>query len=111
MIWADRDNQVVKWCSEEIVVPYFDPVKQRMRRYFVDFAMVVKTNNHGIKKYLVEVKPDKETRPPIGKRKTKQLNEAIMTYTTNKAKWEAAEVFAQRNGMEFIILTEKHLKT
>ena len=31
-------------------------------------------------------------------------------YVKNQAKWQAATEFCKRKGLEFIILTEKHLK-
>lgn len=110
MNMVDTQPAYISWNSEEIVIPYMSPVDNRMHRYFVDFAMVVKTRSGTIKKYLVEVKPDAQTRMPVGTRKTKALLEATMTYSINNAKWEAADKWAKKNGMEFIIFTEKHLK-
>jgi hypothetical protein len=36
------------------------------------------------------------------------LNE-VSTYSKNLAKWKAAEAFAMKHGMQFLILTEKDL--
>jgi hypothetical protein len=110
MKWADLNPQVLKWVSEEIVIPYYSPVDMKMHRYFVDFAILVKNNKAQIKKYLVEVKPDAQTRPPTGTKKTKRLLEETRTYAINKAKWTAADAWAVKNGMEFCVITEKHLK-
>lgn len=110
MNWADTQTSVTHWNSEEIIVPYISPVDNRTHRYFVDFAIAIKTRSGVVKKYLVEVKPDAQTRMPVGTRKTKALLEATMTFSVNNAKWAAAEKWAVKNGMEFIIFTEKHLK-
>jgi hypothetical protein len=65
------------------------------------------------KKYLVEIKPEKQTQKPDFTnskcRKSTILYEQ-MTYVTNCAKWEAAKFFAKTHDMQFIILTEKDLK-
>lgn len=81
-----------------------------MHRYFVDFGIAMRSKDGSIKKYLVEVKPFKETIPPTGKRKTKQLIEALATYSVNQSKWDAAREWAKKNGMEFEIFTEKNMK-
>ena len=33
-----------------------------------------------------------------------------MTYVVNQAKWKAADEFCKKQNIEFIVLTEKHLK-
>lgn len=39
----DLSSDVLYWQSEELTVPYFDPVKKRTRRYFPDFIVRMKT--------------------------------------------------------------------
>lgn len=108
--YCDLNPGVLEWASEEIVVPYFDPVKNKMRRYFVDFWVKIKTQDGQIKKFLIEIKPDKFTRPPVQpKRKSKAYIEEALQYATNCAKWEAANKVCKDNGVEFLILTENHL--
>lgn len=109
MKWADNNPGVLKWTSEELVINYFSPVDQRNHRYFVDFAVLVKTRTGEQKKYAVEVKPFKETLPPTGTKKTRRLLQETATYVTNQAKWAAADVWCKKNGMEFLVLTEKEL--
>lgn len=109
MLWADNNPNVLKWNSEEMIVNYISPIDNRQHRYFVDFVIMVKTRNNEIKKYVVEIKPSAQTEKPKTKNK-KRLLEESMTYAVNQAKWEAAHAFCQKRGMEFIVLTEKHLK-
>ena len=59
---------------------------------------------------IVEVKPAKQTKPPSGKRKTKQYLNEVTTYVKNISKWEAAEKYAEQRGWKFIIWTEHELK-
>ena len=66
----------------------------------------------GIKKFLVEVKPYKQTIKPTetpGKHKKALLYEQL-TYIQNQAKWEAARQWCKSRGIEFTILTEKELR-
>jgi hypothetical protein len=59
--------------------------------------------------YIIEVKPDRETRPPTQKKKTKRFIQESITYVINECKWKAATEFCKDHGWEFKILTEKDL--
>jgi hypothetical protein len=107
MHWLDTKDDVVAWGSEEVVIPYRDPVEGRQRRYFVDFYARIKNKEGQIKTYLIEVKPKKQTMEPEKKtRITKQYIQEVYTYAVNKAKWDSAKEFCADKGWEFIILTE-----
>lgn len=110
MKWADNNPAIVRWISEEIVVPYLSPVDGKMHRYFTDFAILVDKGPAGTKKYMIEIKPEVQTLPPKrGKRTTNKYVNSLATYAVNQSKWAAAEEFCKRQGMQFMILTEKHL--
>ena len=108
--WLDRNNNVIKWSSENTVIPNYDPVQMKKRRYYPDFFAEMKTKNGSVK-YIIEVKPHKETVPPVkkGKKtsKTKLFQEA--TYLTNMAKFKAAEQYCSKLNYKFKVLTEKQL--
>lgn len=106
MKWCDVTPSVLEWGSEEIIIPYISPVDGKRHRYFPDFY--VKIQN---KKYLVEVKPYKQTKEPkTQKRHTKRYINEVVTYAVNQAKWKAATEFCVDNGWEFMLITEKELK-
>ena len=81
-----------------------------MHRYFVDNIVTIKEQNN-IKTYLVEIKPSKQTKPPVPSNRKKKSTVIYenYTYAVNCAKWEAAEKYAKSKNLEFIILTEKEL--
>lgn len=111
LIWCDRDPAVLKYSSEEVVVPYIKPTDNKVHRYFVDAKITVKDTAGNIKTYLIEIKPYSQTKPPVVKaRKTKAYIDAVMTWAVNDAKWKAARVYAKKTGCEFKILTEHDLK-
>ena len=64
-----------------------------------------------IEKYLIEIKPKKQTQPPTqhGNKKQSTVLYENMTYIKNMAKWEAARKWCKRKGYKFQILTEEHL--
>lgn len=104
-IWCDKNPQIIRWSSEETIIPYVSPVDGRTHRYFVDFK--IQTVNG--KTYLVEIKPFKQTLPPESKRKTKRYLEEAATFLVNQAKWEYAKKYAKARNWEFIVITEKEL--
>ena len=110
MKWCDMNNNILQWGSEEIVVPYRSPLDGRIHRYFVDFYIKVRSRNGSIKKYLIEIKPKKQTvEPTQPKRKTPRYINEVTTYVVNQAKWEAAREWCADRQLEFLILTEDHL--
>lgn len=110
MRWCDHNPAVLEWGSETVVIPYKSPVDNKLHRYFVDFYVKVKDKFGKITKYLVEIKPEKYTKPPeIPKKKTRRFLEEVFTYGTNQAKWKAANEFCEDRGMKFLVLTESDL--
>jgi hypothetical protein len=103
--WCDSNTHVVKFSSEETIIPYISPIDNKPHRYFVDFKIVLSTG----KTYLIEIKPSSQTVPPVGTRKTKRLLQETATFLVNQAKWHAAERFAISRGWEFKVLTEYDL--
>lgn len=107
MNWCDNTPSIVNWASEETVIPYICPTDNRAHRYFVDFKIKVQDKTGAVKTYLVEVKPDRQTRPPVAPaRKTKRFLQEVMTWGKNDAKWKYAREYCADRGWEFIILTE-----
>lgn len=108
--YLDNNPLVIEFGSEEIVIPYVSPIDGKYHRYFVDFYFKVKTKDNIIKKYLIEIKPHNQTLEP---RKPKRITESyvtsVKTYLVNHAKWKAAEAFAKKNDMTFMLITEKQL--
>lgn len=107
MVFCDLNENVLKWGSEEIYVPYVSPLDEKIHRYFIDFFVEIKTKN-GIEKYLIEVKPFKKCQPPIERNSGKYLRE-LNEWKVNRSKWKSATEFANKNNLKFKILTEKEL--
>jgi hypothetical protein len=106
----DDNLNVVRWASEEVVIPYISPIDNRPHRYFVDFYVEAKLADGSIKKMLLEVKPAAQTKPPKApKRRTKRYLSEVMTWGVNEAKWKAAKEFCLDKGWEFRIITEAEL--
>ena len=110
MVYCDRNDNILEWGSEEIIIPYRSPLDGRIHRYFPDFYVKVKQKDGSVKKMLIEVKPKSTMWPPKQpKRKTPRFVQEVRTWGVNKAKWEAAIEYCNDRKMEFKILTEDHL--
>ena len=110
MQYCDTNINIVRWSSEEIVIPYRSPVDNRIHRYFPDFYVKYKDIRGKMHEKVIEIKPAKQVKEPkMQKRKTKKYVSEVFTYATNQAKWEAAENFCKDRRWEFQILTEKEL--
>ena len=110
MRYCDTNINILEWGSEEMYVWYRSPVDNRPHRYFPDFYIKAKESNGKIKKYIIEVKPKKQTAPPPKpKRQTKGYLREAFEYARNQAKWKAANEWCIDRGFEFKVLTEKEL--
>lgn len=107
-LMCDNNPSIVKWNSEDVVIPYVSPLDNKPHRYFIDLYV---ENNKG-EKFLVEIKPYSQTLPPkkTAKKRQRTLLNEVQTYMVNDAKWQAAKSFAEKNGCKFVIMTERDIK-
>ena len=101
--FCDEHPSILKWCSEEVSIPYMSPVDGKIHNYFPDFLIQFK-NTSGIQTWMVEVKPKKQTFLKENASKKEQTIWAI-----NNSKWKAAQKYCEQNNIIFKILTEKEL--
>ena len=108
--WCDNNPNVIEWTSESVVIPYTSPIDNKTHRYFVDNTVKIKEGDKLVK-YLIEIKPKKQTvKPkPHGNKKQSTILYENMNYIRNMAKWAAAEKWCKTRGYKFQILTEEHL--
>lgn len=110
MMMLDDSPGVLEWTSEETIIPYLSPVDGKKHRYFVDFKAKFNTKD-GVKTFLIEVKPEAQTKLPVNKKNkiNKTYVNQVETYIINEAKWSAAKDYCKKKNWEFRILTEKNL--
>ena len=108
--WLDKNENVLSWGSEELVINYISPVDNRQHRYFPDILAKVKKLDGSIETYVIEVKPYAQTiEPKIKKRVTKTYINEVCTWGVNSAKWAAAKEYCRHRGWTFKLLTEKDI--
>ena len=105
--WCDDNDAIVRWSSEEVVVPYRCKTDNRVHRYFVDLKITFKNGDT----YLIEIKPKKETLEPKKRSsKSKGYLTEVLKYVKNMSKWESANEYAKQHGWKFEVWTEETIK-
>ncbi|MBT25752.1 MAG: head completion protein [Rhodobacteraceae bacterium] len=113
MKWCDKNENVLEWGSEEIIIPYVSPVDNRVHRYFPDFYVKAVTRDGKSSKSIIEIKPYAQTKQPkrtTTRKVSRRYLSEVKTYAVNNAKWKAADSYCKDRRMTFRILTEKELK-
>ena len=104
MRYLDGNDSVLKWSSEEIVIPYRSPIDGKVHRYFPDFW--VKTSQG---ETLIEIKPKIQTKPPKPKTNRRRFIREVKAWGVNEAKWKAATTYCEARNWNWQILTEQDL--
>lgn len=107
----DKNENVKWWSSETTIIPYTSAADGGRHRYFMDFTVCYLDESI----HLWEVKPKKQTQPPVKPKKltatTKTRFEGeVHTWATNLSKWKAAKDLCDKKGWTFKILTEDTLR-
>ena len=100
-LWCDTNPNILKWASEEFSIPYVSPLDGRVHRYFPDALIEYKDSTGKVKKALIEIKPESQTR--LNERTSQRDRLAI---AINHAKWEAAAKWCRLKGVQFRIINE-----
>ena len=103
MRFCDTHPSVVAWASESHRIPYYHPIKNKQTHYVPDFFIIYDDVHKKRHAEFIAIKPASQI---LGNAKsTAQKAQAIV----NEAKWQAAKMFAQRQGVGFRVLTENEL--
>jgi len=110
MVYFDRNENVIEWSSEEVVIPYVSPFDGKVHRYYPDFLVKVRKGQM-TEIRIIEIKPSKFLKPPKEpKRKTKSYLYEVREWGRNTAKWDAAQKYCEDRGWLFDVWTEKTLR-
>lgn len=101
----DEHPGVLHWASENVKIPYRDPLTNKSTVYVPDFFVVYVDKNKKQHAELIEVKPESQSlRESVGKNAVNQAQ-----YIKNLAKWEAAHTWCKQKGITFRVITEKDI--
>lgn len=104
MRFCDTNDNVLQWASESINIPYRHPLTGKQTIYVPDFLVVYKTKDNTVKAEVVEIKPSGQSMIT-----EKQNGKERAIVAVNYAKWAAANVWCQRQGLTFRVITEQDM--
>ena len=104
MRFCDTNSNVLQWASEAIQIPYRHPLTGKQTIYVPDFLVVYKTKDNTVKAEVVEIKPSGQSMIT-----EKQNGKERAIVAVNYAKWAAANVWCQRQGLSFRVITEQDM--
>ncbi|MEY4333274.1 MAG: hypothetical protein RLZZ196_2017 [Bacteroidota bacterium] len=105
MNFCDLNENVVKWASEAVQIPYRDPLTNRQTVYVPDFFIQYVDKFNKIHVELIEIKPASQAiLERVGKNKYNQAQ-----FVKNQAKWAAANLWCQQQGLKFRVINENDM--
>jgi hypothetical protein len=114
--YLDINDKILKWACEQPIITYKD-LQNKVHRYYPDFYYEMMRNDdpNNLERVIVEVKPAAELYPPVKPKKEtaktlERYEYAVRMHIKNKLKWSAAEEYAIKRKMKFVIITEDTLK-
>ena len=107
--WLEEHPDIINFAYEEHIIPYLHPIDNKVHRYFPDFIIKVRDKSGKVNTYVLEVKPENQTKMPTQKKKTQRFIQEAMTYAINQAKWKYADEYCIDKGWKFKVITEKDL--
>lgn len=114
--WCDESDKVIAYSSEPLGIPYYNSITKRKQRYFIDFSIVLENKKGQRERWLIEVKPEKFTKPPkeiqgrLTEKKHKQFVYHAKRFMTNQDKFKAARAYCKEKNFKFGIITENFFR-
>jgi hypothetical protein len=99
--FCDDHPSIIKWASENVRIPYQNPLTGKLTNYVPDFLVQYIDKNGKEHVELIEIKPSKETTLEGAKSIKDKAAVAV-----NTAKWAAAQAWCQQKGIRFKVLNE-----
>jgi hypothetical protein len=105
MNFCDTNENVQKWASEAVQIPYRDPLTGKHTVYVPDFFIQYVDKANRVLTELIEIKPASQSiLERVGKNKYNQAQ-----FIKNQAKWAAASIWCKQQGIKFRIVNENDL--
>jgi hypothetical protein len=105
MRFCDTNENVHKWASEAVQIPYRDPLTGKQTVYVPDFFIQYADKFGKMHVELIEIKPASQTiLERVGKNKYNQAQ-----FVKNQAKWASANAWCSKQGIKFRVINENDM--
>ena len=99
--WCEASDKVVRWNSEDVVIPYICETDKKPHRYHIDLCIEWADGTT----VLVEIKPASQTTLEMAGKSMGKKKQVVI----NMAKWEAARAYAKQHKIRFRVVSEEQL--
>ena len=104
MRMCDSHPNILKWASENIKIPYRNPMTGKFANYVPDFMIQYIDKNGAEHVEVIEIKPANQTTMENARTNGHKIQTAI-----NATKWTAAQEWCQRKGIRFKVINEDQI--
>lgn len=101
---CDQHPNIIKWASENIKIPYQNPVTGKLANYVPDFMIQYIDKDGKEHVELIEIKPSTQTTMENARSKNDKI-----AVTVNAAKWQSAYEWCTRKGIKFKVINEDQI--
>lgn len=102
--WLDNNENITKWGSEPVKIPYVHPFTGKVSNYIPDLIVEYVTKGGKIEREIIEIKPYKQC-----VREAARNENELAVVEVNHEKWRFAREWAKNHGMKFRVMTEKDI--
>lgn len=104
MRFCDGHPNILKWASENVKIPYRNPLTGKITNYVPDFMIQYQDKNGKTLVELIEIKPKSQTVIENARGRGDKLATMV-----NAAKWTAAQEWCKMKGIHFKVITEEQI--
>lgn len=104
MRFCDGHPNILKWASENVKIPYRNPLTGKITNYVPDFMIQYQDKNGKTRVELIEIKPKSQTVIENARGKGDKIQTMV-----NAAKWTAAQEWCKAKGIHFKVITEDQI--
>ena len=104
MRMCDNHPNITKWASENVKIPYRNPMTGKITNYVPDFMVQYQDKNGKTLVELIEIKPKSQTVIENARGRGDKLATMV-----NAAKWTAAQEWCKAKGIHFKVITEEQI--
>jgi len=103
-VMCDDHPNIIKWASENIRIPYVNPLTGKLTNYVPDFMIQYIDKDGREHVELIEIKPSTETTLENARSTKDKAAVAV-----NTAKWQAASAWCEQQGIKFKVINEQQI--
>lgn len=104
MEFCDNHPNILTWASENVKIPYVNPLTGNIANYIPDFMVQYIDKNGKEHVELIEIKPIRQSTNENARSKKDKIDVIV-----NAAKWESAAGWARNRGIFFKVINEDQI--